>query len=106
MNRPARDSSLTQLTDVEWEVLYLLYDGLNQLRKLTLSFSEIRYVAVERTEDEIRRAIEGLRHAGGPGDRFPAPLVVPVPNLTNLPIYHIAPLGRKLVQQAQGAARP
>ena len=92
------------LTDVEWEVLYLLFDGLDQLRKLTLSFSEIRYLATDRTEPEISAALEGLLLAG-PRRGVAGPLAVAIPNLTNLPIYRITPFGRRLVQAHQSSAQ-
>jgi hypothetical protein len=91
-----------KLTPVEWEVLYLLHDALGQLRKMTMSFSELRYMAVEHTEDEIRRAVEALLDPQVAGGRIPVPLVVQIPNLTNLPIYRISPVGRDLVKQQQG----
>ena len=104
MTTTSRNAAGGPLTGVEWEVLYLLYDALDQLRKLTLSFSEIRYLAVERTEDELRQAVEGLLHAGDAGRGFAGPLIIPIPNLTNLPIYRITPQGRKLVAARMGAA--
>lgn len=103
MTTQPRNPHPAQLTDVEWEVLYLLYDALDQLRKLTLSFSEIRYLAVERTEDDLRQAVEGLLRAGDAGPGVTAPLIVPIPNLTNLPIYRITPAGRRLVAGQMGA---
>ncbi len=84
---------MRKLDYAEWEVLYLLVDALDQLRKMTLSFSELRYLAVEYTEAQLMTALETLLkpEAGDP------PLVVQVPNLANLPIYRIAPTGRDLV---------
>jgi len=88
----------------EWEVLYLLYDALDQLRKLTLSFSELRYLAVEHTEEQVRTAVMSLLDPNFRGRSLPVPLIVPVPNLANLPIYRISPLGRDLVKQQQASA--
>ena len=105
MSLPVRDPHTYGLTATEWEVLYLLHDALGQLRKMTLSFSELRYLAVEQTEDEIRRAVAGLLDPAGGGRPDPTPLIVQVPNLTNLPIYRITPLGRDLVKREQGFAR-
>lgn len=85
-----------RLSAGEWEVLYLLYDALDQLRKLTLSFSELRYLAVEQTEQQIKQSVEGLLRPSGAGR--PA-LIVQVPNLANLAIYRIAPQGRDLVKR-------
>jgi hypothetical protein len=82
-------------------VLYLLYDALDQLRKLTLSFSELRYLAVEHTEEQVRAAVTGLL-AGSDGR---PPLVVQVPNLAGIPIYRIAPLGRDIVKQQRDSVR-
>ncbi len=84
---------MRKLDYAEWEVLYLLVDALDQLRKMTLSFSELRYLAVEYTEAQLKTALEALlkSEAGDP------PLVVQVPNLANLPIYRIAPVGRDIV---------
>jgi hypothetical protein len=104
MATPAPDSRSFKLTPVEWEVLYLLHDALGQMRKMTMSFSELRYLAVEHSEDEIRQAVEALLDPARAGGRLAAPLIVPVPNLTNLPIYRITPLGRDLVKQQQGLA--
>jgi hypothetical protein len=94
-----------QLDETEWEVLYLLVDALDQLRKLTLSFSELRYLAVEHTEADLRAAVESLLKrtaGGGPGEEG-VPLIVQVPNLANLPIYRITPVGRDLVQSRKAA---
>jgi hypothetical protein len=82
-------------------VLYLLVDALDQLRKMTLSFSEVRYLAVEHTEAQLRTAVETLLQARTPEG---IPLVVQVPNLANLPIYRITPPGRDLVTGRRGAA--
>jgi hypothetical protein len=90
-----------RLNEAEWEVLYLLYDALDQLRKMTLSFSELRYLAVEHTEEEIRMAVASLLARGAEG---PLPLVVQVPNLANLPIYRIAPTGRDMVEWQRARA--
>jgi hypothetical protein len=82
-------------------------DALDQLRKLTLSFSEIRYLAVEHTEADIRAAVESLltRTAAGAGPgEYGVPLIVQVPNLANLPIYRITPVGRDLVLSRKAAA--
>src|SRR4051794_28574391 len=107
MTTAPRNPRSAQLSDVEWEVLYLLYDALDQLRKLTLSFSEIRYLALERSEDELRQAVEGLLHTANDGRGFSGPLIVGIPNLTNLPIYRISPEGRKLVAaRMAGAGHP
>jgi hypothetical protein len=81
------------LNETEWEVLYLLYDALDQLRKMTHSFSELRYLAVEHTEEQIRQAVESLL---APGQDGRPPLITQVPNLANLPIYRITPTGRDL----------
>ena len=106
MDRPGSAAG-DSLSPTEWEVLYLLCDALDQLRKLTLSFSELRYLAVEHTEDEIRDAVESLlnpaSHGGaGPGP-FNTPLILQIPNLANLPIYRITPAGRDLVKNARKA---
>jgi len=93
--------SAYKLDSTQWEVLYLLYDALDQLRKMTLSFSELRYLAVEHTEEQVRAAVESLL-ATPPDDR--PPLIVQVPNLANLPIYRIAPMGRDLVKRQKGMA--
>ena len=96
-----------QLSNVEWEVLYLLHDALGQLRKMTLSFSELRYLAVEHTEEDIREAVKALLHPEQHDHAGRPPLIVQIPNLTNLPIYRITPLGRDFVKQQQGlAAQP
>ena len=104
MANPAPDLRAVKLTPVEWEVLYLLHDALGQMRKLTMSFSELRYLAVEHTEEAIRQAVEALLDPAKSGGRIPLPLIMPVPNLTNLPIYRITPQGRDLVKQQQGLA--
>jgi hypothetical protein len=97
--KPAAPPPGPHLGEAEWEVLHLLYDALNQLRKMTLSFSELRYLAVEHNEAEIRAAVTRLLDPPG--------LIVGVPNLTNLPIYRISPAGRDLVQARLGPeARP
>lgn len=93
-----------QLTNVEWEVLYLLHDALGQLRKMTLSFSELRYLAVEHTEEDIREAVNGLLHPETHGRAGQPALITQVPNLTNLPIYRITPHGRDIVKRQQGLA--
>lgn len=92
---------MRKLDYAEWEVLYLLVDALDQLRKMTLSFSEMRYLAVEYTEAQLRTALEALLKPDASGD---APLVVQVPNLANLPIYRIAPSGRDMVMSRKDAA--
>jgi len=91
-----------RIDSTEWEVLYLLYDALDQLRKLTLSFSELRYLAVEHTEEQIRAAVSGLlaQQAGGR-----PPLIIQIPNLAGIPIYRISPLGRDIVKEQRGTAR-
>ncbi len=91
------------LDETQWEVLYLLVDALDQLRKMTLSFSELRYLAVEHTEAQLRTAVEALLkpRASGSAPGVPGaamPLIVQVPNLANLPIYRITPTGRDMVQ--------
>ncbi len=91
-----------KLNNTEWEVLYLLYDALDQLRKMTLSFSELRYLAVEHTEKQVRTAVESLLKPGMHGDSADVPLIVQIPNLANLPIYRIAPAGRDLVKRQKG----
>jgi hypothetical protein len=68
---------------------------------MTLSFSELRYLAVEHTEEQVRTAVETLL-APQPGGR-PA-LIVQVPNLAELPIYRIMPAGRDLVKAQKGTA--
>ncbi len=98
------DPSAYGLTSTEWELLYLLHDALGQLRKLTLSFSELRYLAVEHTEADIRQAVEALLDPVAHRRSFPRPLVVQVPNLAHLPIYRILPEGRDLVKREQGYA--
>jgi hypothetical protein len=95
------------LDETQWEVLYLLVDALDQLRKMTLSFSELRYLAVEHTEPQLRAAVETLLkpQASGNAPGVPAlPLIVQVPNLANLPIYRITPTGRDLVQSRKAGA--
>lgn len=104
MDKPAAPPLATPLNEAEWEVLYLLYDALNQLRKLTLSFSELRYLAVEHTEPQVRAAVEALLRPAAPGGSGRGPLIVQIPNLAGLPIYRITPVGRDLVQQQQGQA--
>src|SRR3954453_18030031 len=104
MASPSPDPRSFKLTPVEWEVLYLLHDALGQMRKMTMSFSELRYLAVEHTEDQIRQAVESLLDPAAHG-RSHAPLIVPVSNLCNLPIYRITPEGRDLVKREQGFAR-
>jgi hypothetical protein len=89
------------LESTEWEVLYLLYDALDQLRKMTLSFSELRYLAVEHTEQQVRAAVETLLAASQNGR---PPLIVQIPNLANLPIYRIAPAGRDIVTRQRSLA--
>ena len=89
------------LDSTEWEVLYLLYDALDQLRKMTLSFSELRYLAVEHTEQQVRAAVEALL-ATGPDGR--PPLILQIPNLANIPIYRITPVGRDLVTRQKEMA--
>lgn len=97
---------MRNLDDTEWEVLYLLVDALDQLRKMTLSFSELRYLAVEHTEEQLRTAVEALAKpetAGGGAGGPDLPLIVQVPNLANLAIYRITPTGRDLVQARKSA---
>ena len=101
MNKTFSPPSAYNLGNTEWEVLYLLHDALDQLRKLTLSFSELRYLAVEHTEEQVRAAVESLL-AGQQGVR--PPLIVQVPNLANLPIYRITPDGRDMVKEQKGKA--
>ena len=100
MDKSYSPPSAYSLDDTEWEVLYLLYDALDQLRKLTLSFSELRYLAVEHTEQQIRTAVETLLAAQGGRP----PLILQVPNLANLPIYRITPIGRDIVNRQKGTA--
>src|SRR3569833_2378990 len=88
-----------RLGAAEWEVLYLLYDALDQLRKLTLSYSELRYLAVEHTEQQISAAVAALLQPQG--NSRPA-LVVQIPNLANIPIYRITPVGRDMVKRQKG----
>lgn len=104
MNTSSAPPPATYLNAAEWEVLYLLYDALNQLRKLTLSFSELRYLAVEHTEPQVRAAVEALLRPDVPSRPVRIPLIVQVPNLAGLPIYRITPVGRDLVQQQQDQA--
>jgi len=93
--------SAYSLDTTEWEVLYLLYDALDQLRKMTLSFSELRYLAVEHTEEQVRAAVTALLTAQPDGR---PPLIVQVPNLASLPIYRITPAGRDLVKKQKSMA--
>jgi hypothetical protein len=85
-------------------VLYLLYDALDQLRKMTMSFSELRYLAVEHTEAQVRAAVERLLAMKGQGEFAGLPMVLQVPNLANLPIYRISPAGRDVVKQQRTMA--
>jgi hypothetical protein len=101
LDRTYSPASAYDLDSTEWEVLYLLYDALDQLRKMTLSFSELRYLAVEHTEEQIRIAVESLL-AARPGGR--PPLILQIPNLANLPIYRITPMGRDLVKKQKSMA--
>lgn len=107
MDKTASPAAYT-LNAAEWEVLYLLFDALDQLRKMTLSFSELRYLAVEHTEQQVRAAVEALLRPDRPGrpgpEGTPQPLIVQIPNLADLPIYRISPYGRHLVQQQRGQA--
>lgn len=102
MDKPFLPPPKYNLNNTEWEVLYLLYDALDQLRKLTLSFSELRYLAVEHTEQQVRAAVEALLKPSISGHSDDVPLIVQVPNLANLPIYRIAPAGRDLVKRQKG----
>lgn len=102
MDRPAPEPPANKLSEIEWEVLYLLYDALDQLRKLTLSFSELRYLAVEHPEDQVRAAVETLLNPASRG-MSAQPLITQVPNLADLPIYRIAPMGRDLVKRQRQA---
>ena len=104
MDKSSSPPSAYNLNNTEWEMLYLLYDGLDQLRKMTLSFSELRYLAVEHTEEQVRAAVEALLKPGMHGHSSDIPLIVQVPNLANLPIYRIAPAGRDLVKRQKGMA--
>lgn len=104
MDKTFSPPSAYNLNNTEWEVLYLLYDGLDQLRKMTLSFSELRYLAVEHTEQQVRAAVESLLKPGSHGYSGNMPLIVQIPNLANLPIYRITPAGRDLVKQQKGNA--
>jgi len=104
MTTPPLDPVAFGLTPTEWEILYLLHDALGQLRKMTLSFSELRYLAVEHSEAAIQQAVQALLDPVPQGKRFATPLIVGVPNLANLPIYRITPLGRDLVKREQGFA--
>lgn len=101
MDKTHARGSLDDLGAAEWEVLYLLFDALDQLRKMTLSFSEVRYLAVEHTEAQLRDAVENLLQAS---TRAGVPLIVQIPNLANLPIYRITPAGRDLVAGRRGGA--
>ncbi len=96
MDSTSSPTAELNLNETEWEVLYLLCDALNQLRKLTLSFSELRYLAVEHTEEQLREAVENLLKEGPDGR---PPLIVQVPNLAGIPIYRITPEGRDLVKR-------
>ena len=96
--------SAYNLGATEWEVLYLLYDALDQLRKMTMSFSELRYLAVEHTEAQVREAVEKLLEKTGQGKYAGLPMILQVPNLANLPIYRISPVGRDVVKQQRGMA--
>jgi hypothetical protein len=99
MNSTNNPPSAYNLSTTQWEVLYLLYDALDQLRKLTLSFSELRYLAVEHTEDQVRAAVESLlQPQSGP------PLIVQIPNLAGIPIYRITPEGRDTVDRQKARA--
>ncbi len=104
MDKQSSAAPLYNLDGTEWEVLYLLFDALDQLRKMTLSFSEMRYLAVEHTEEQIRQAVETLLKPGAGGR---PPLVTQIPNLANIPIYRITPEARGLIKQrkAQAAGR-
>jgi hypothetical protein len=102
LDKTSAPASAYNLGSAEWEVLYLLFDALDQLRKLTLSFSEIRYLAVEHTEAQLHNAIEALLEARTPQG---IPLIVQVPNLANLPIYRITPPGRDFVAGQRPAAQ-
>ena len=103
MDKTFSPPSAYNLNNTEWEVLYLLYDGLDQLRKMTLSFSELRYLAVEHTEQQVRAAVESLLQPATHGRSGNMPLIVQIPNLANLPIYRITPAGRDLVKQQKGS---
>ena len=102
MDKTYQPPSAYHIEETEWEVLYLLFDALDQLRKLTLSFSELRYLAVEHTEEQIRTAVTSLL-AQQPGGR--PPLIIQVPNLAGIPIYRISPLGRDVVKQQRDTVR-
>ena len=99
------DTPKYELDATEWEVLYLLVDALDQLRKMTLSFSELRYLAVEHTEPQLREAVETLLKPQAAGGEPAMPLIVQVPNLANLPIYRITPTGRDIVLSRRAEAR-
>ena len=101
MDKTYSPPSAYNIDNTEWEVLYLLHDALDQLRKMTLSFSELRYLAVEHTEEQIRLAVQSLLGAGPDGR---PPLMTQVPNLANLPIYRITPAGRDLVKMQKATA--
>ena len=106
MNRSSSPPSAYNLNAAEWEVLYLLYDALDQLRKMTLSFSELRYLAVEHTEQQVRTAVLSLLQSGSPpGSTAAAPLISQVPTLAGLPISRLTPYGSDLVQQQQAQGR-
>jgi hypothetical protein len=96
--------SAFNLSAAEWEVLYLLYDALDQLRKMTMSFSELRYLAVEHTEAQVREAVERLLSMKGEGEYAGLPVILQVRNLANLPIYRISPLGRDIVKRQRALA--
>ncbi|MEO8285196.1 MAG: hypothetical protein ABI670_02030 [Chloroflexota bacterium] len=106
MDRYFSAQTVRGLGSTEWEVLYLLYDALDQLRKMTLSFSELRYLAVEHTEPQIREAVKSLLDPAANGKPFNTPLIVQIPNLANLPIYRITPEGRDLVMSQQVVTEP
>ncbi len=103
MNKTYSPPPAYNLDETEWEVLYLLYDALDQLRKMTLSFSELRYLAVEHTEEQVRAAVEGLLQPRNDGR---SALIVQIPNLANLPIYRITPDGRDMVKRQKSMAGP
>jgi hypothetical protein len=106
MDRTSSPPSAYNLNEAEWEVLYLLYDALDQLRKMTLSFSELRYLAVEHTEAQVRAAVLSLLQTDAPPGGPTAPqLISQVPNLAGLPIYRITPYCRDIVQQQQDQGR-
>ena len=81
------------LSPAESAVLHLLHEARFQLRKLTLSDEEARWLLTEHDPDEVRRALERLCEphssaAGGLAER--------VPNSAGLHIYRITPAGRRL----------